>query len=261
MLTDVDPALRAALFGTLTLVALFAVLWLWYDTSGSQDSGWPWRIGGSLLVVLTLPAVVLGAANFDSSRDTLFNVLAVMALVASPAALLAVGAYSIWGKTPVSGDMPWQQTTGGGAMDPTITGGMGGSDEYPMPPTLTTGPGLTEATQTATRLPVRSDAFLFVKEGPDKGRQFPLPDVAIIGRSNGCAIVLDDRRVSNEHAQVKRADGQYIFTDLRSTNGSFFVVAGREEPVRTAQVLVDGDLVRIGRTLLGFVDTRRAARR
>jgi pSer/pThr/pTyr-binding forkhead associated (FHA) protein len=86
-------------------------------------------------------------------------------------------------------------------------------------------------------------------------------DVVVIGRGNGCAVTLDDRRVSSQHAQVKETGDQFVFTDLQSTNGSFLVVGGRDEPIRSSQVLVDGDEIRLGQTVLEFVDTPRGRRR
>ena len=60
---------RAVLFGAVFLIPLFAILWVWYDTSGREDSArWYWRLILSVLVLLTTPAVVLGAANLDASH-------------------------------------------------------------------------------------------------------------------------------------------------------------------------------------------------
>ena len=41
-----------------------------------------------------------------------------------------------------------------------------------------------------------------------------------IGRNNGNALTLPDYHLSGEHGQVFQEDEQYIYRDLRSTNGS-----------------------------------------
>ncbi|HUQ42284.1 MAG TPA: DUF3662 and FHA domain-containing protein [Candidatus Limnocylindrales bacterium] len=67
------------------------------------------------------------------------------------------------------------------------------------------------------------------------------PDPVLIGRDPQNDIVLDDRRVSRKHAEVRLRLGRYTLYDLQSTNGTY--VNGR----RVAEkVLDDGDKVSIG---------------
>ena len=64
-----DQIVRAVFFGVVFLVPLVAVLWLWYDSSGRIGSGrWFWRLLLTAVVLLTVPAVALGAANLDNSQ-------------------------------------------------------------------------------------------------------------------------------------------------------------------------------------------------
>ena len=240
---DWEPMARAGLFGGIFLLALFAVLWVWYDSAGGEGNGWAWRIAATLLVGLTVPAIVLGAANLDAGRETLLTILAWLNIAAGVAALLAVAAYATWGRA---------------RLEPSYEMALGNDDWTVIPNPVPT-PAPTQAGPAARR-PVRADAYLVAKAGPEKGRQFPLDGTLVIGRSDRCDIQLEDRRVSTEHAQVKHADGAFIFTDLRSTNGSFLLVEGREEQIRTAQVLIDGDELRIGHTVLQFVDATKGGR-
>jgi len=63
----------------------------------------------------------------------------------------------------------------------------------------------------------------------------------LIGRDPGNDVVLDDRRVSRKHAEIRLRLGRYTLYDLQSTNGTY--VNGR----RVAEkVLDDGDRVSIG---------------
>jgi len=70
-----------------------------------------------------------------------------------------------------------------------------------------------------------------------------------IGRSDGCAVVLDSRSVSRLHALVQRIEGgDYCLIDLGSRNGSF--VNGRR--VTIPVTLQDGDRIVFGDERLSF---------
>jgi hypothetical protein len=83
-------------------------------------------------------------------------------------------------------------------------------------------------------------------EVPAERRRIPLgPDAVTIGRDPENDLVLDDRRVSRRHAEIRLRLGRYTLYDLQSTNGTF--VNGR----RVAEVVLsDGDRVQIGGTEL-----------
>ena len=67
------------------------------------------------------------------------------------------------------------------------------------------------------------------------------PDPVLIGRDPQNDVVLDDRRVSRKHAEIRLRLGRYTLYDLQSTNGTY--VNGR----RVAEkVLENGDKVSIG---------------
>jgi len=67
------------------------------------------------------------------------------------------------------------------------------------------------------------------------------PDPVLIGRDPQNDVVLDDRRVSRKHAEVRLRLGRYTLYDLQSTNGTY--VNGR----RVAEkVLEDQDKISIG---------------
>jgi adenylate cyclase len=83
------------------------------------------------------------------------------------------------------------------------------------------------------------------------GRRFPLasgPSWAI-GRSDGCAVVLDSRSVSRLHALIQRMEtGDFCLIDLGSRNGSF--VNGRR--VSIPVTLHDQDKILFGDQTLCF---------
>ncbi len=74
--------------------------------------------------------------------------------------------------------------------------------------------------------------------------------VSTIGRGVENDIVIVSKRVSREHARIRR-DGRKLFLeDLNSTNGTFL----NEQRVLSPQLLRDGDQVMIGDILFTFHD-------
>lgn len=90
-------------------------------------------------------------------------------------------------------------------------------------------------------------ASLVVHEGDDR-REIALgPEPLAIGRDPQNDIVLDDRRVSRKHTEIRLRLGRYTLYDLQSTNGTY--VNGR----RVAEVvLADGDRIAVGGVELQF---------
>ncbi len=88
---------------------------------------------------------------------------------------------------------------------------------------------------------------LVVVEPPaTRGTEYPLADELTVGRAPGCAITIDDTFVSQLHARVFVADGQFMVEDLGSTNGTFL----NRRKVGPPEVLQPGDLLQVGNTVL-----------
>jgi FHA domain-containing protein len=90
-------------------------------------------------------------------------------------------------------------------------------------------------------------ATVEVREG-DERREIALgPEALAIGRDPQNDVIVDDRRVSRKHAEIRLRLGRYTIYDLQSTNGTY--VNGR----RVAEVVLsDGDRVAIGGVELHF---------
>lgn len=234
-----DPLGRAALFGGIFLTAVILICFHWYDTL-DRPGRWTWRSIWLVLAVATLPAVVLGAANLDTERETLLNVFAWTSIAAGWLVVGSLAGYWMWGRQSA--------LDSGGGQGLTIPEPVPFPDPIPEP-----------IPEPRPQRPVRADAYLVVKAGAGRGRQYPVAQTVIIARRNG-DVPLDDERVSNPHGQIKQAGGNYTFTDLGSTNGSFLLVAGREEPISRPQTLMHGDQLRVGRTVLEFLVTGRDGR-
>jgi len=69
----------------------------------------------------------------------------------------------------------------------------------------------------------------------------------VIGRHESCDIILNDHSVSRRQAKIEYQQGEYILTDLASTNGTF--VNGKRI---TTHPLRDGDTIKAGTSLLFF---------
>jgi pSer/pThr/pTyr-binding forkhead associated (FHA) protein len=87
---------------------------------------------------------------------------------------------------------------------------------------------------------------LFVVDGPDVGRSFPLGPQAVIGRDPTAAVNLVDEEVSRRHAVISMDKGHATVEDLGSSNGTFIGstrITGETE-------LAPGERMRVGRTIM-----------
>ncbi|HYF11955.1 MAG TPA: DUF3662 and FHA domain-containing protein [Actinomycetota bacterium] len=101
---------------------------------------------------------------------------------------------------------------------------------------------------TAEPAPGAGGGSLVVRERGGGSRTVTLDrPVTTIGRLPESDVVVDDPGASRQHARIRAADGEYVLSDLGSTNGTFV----NDEQVRE-RVLEDGDRVSIGETVLEF---------
>lgn len=78
------------------------------------------------------------------------------------------------------------------------------------------------------------------------GETFPLRPLTSLGRSPTNSIVIDDSFASSEHAQISLKDGHWWLEDRKSRNGTLL----NGEPIESAIIITDGDIVSIGTTHL-----------
>jgi pSer/pThr/pTyr-binding forkhead associated (FHA) protein len=110
---------------------------------------------------------------------------------------------------------------------------------------------------TSERLLNMAHVTLSILEGLERGRVFRSIETPVtIGREEDNSIQLNDERVSRLHAKLQEDQGQVIFTDLHSTNGSR--VNGHPVQLR---VLRPGDHLQIGRCTLLFGSEEEIAER
>jgi len=83
----------------------------------------------------------------------------------------------------------------------------------------------------------------------DDGTMHPLlEETSTVGRTPANAIALRDVSVSAKHAQVVRTAEGFVIEDVGSRNGTFV----NSEKLTGKRLLVDGDLVRLGKIILTF---------
>lgn len=90
---------------------------------------------------------------------------------------------------------------------------------------------------------------IVIESGAGRGNSIDLPaNDIVIGRDFSNYIVVDDGKVSGNHAKLLFNSGAWVITDLGSTNGTF-VNGGK---VVGQQQLSNGDKIKIGDTVLVF---------
>ncbi len=94
--------------------------------------------------------------------------------------------------------------------------------------------------------------MLIVYEGELEGQRWIIDqNRMIIGRGTNCEIVLPERRISRQHAQIERDGGSYWLRDLGSKNRTY--VNGQEMGDKP-YLLKDGDEIQIALCVkMGFV--------
>ena len=84
-------------------------------------------------------------------------------------------------------------------------------------------------------------AWLVAIDGEHAGRRFPLDAPCLVGRGPYNHVVLDDTRISRQHAKISPESGGHVVYDLNSANGSFV-----NDVQIKRQRLAPNDVVRFG---------------
>ncbi len=79
-------------------------------------------------------------------------------------------------------------------------------------------------------------------------KEYELRDGMTFGRSNDVAVHIEDDYASGKHAQMRIDNGQWIYEDLGSTNGSWQDRKRITSPIRIKR----GTVLKIGNTELRF---------
>ena len=87
-------------------------------------------------------------------------------------------------------------------------------------------------------------------------KEYPfLKDSVTIGREEDNTIVIPNLAVSGYHARIDKAGGEFIITDLQSTNGTFL-----NNKKIVSQKLAHGDNILVGKHIILFVASEKKAK-
>ena len=92
------------------------------------------------------------------------------------------------------------------------------------------------------------EAILVVQGGLNDGELVPLGDTIKMGRLSENDVVVREKGVSRNHAEIVETDTEYRLRDLSSTNGT----SVNGEQIVGDCVLKDGDTVRLGTSKVSF---------
>jgi diguanylate cyclase (GGDEF)-like protein len=93
------------------------------------------------------------------------------------------------------------------------------------------------------------EACLVVIYGNELGRKYSLESPSVtLGRSNKCDVQIDQESVSRAHSKITNAGRSVKIRDLGSTNGTYV-----NDELVEERPLVDGDFIKIGRTIFKFL--------
>lgn len=97
--------------------------------------------------------------------------------------------------------------------------------------------------------PLAEALLVPISDSPSDGRaqetRLSQTQVVTIGRQEGIHLLIDHPTVSRRHAEIRFANGQYILSDLNSSNGTF--VNDVRMPPSSTHVLAPKDRVRFGK--------------
>lgn len=97
-------------------------------------------------------------------------------------------------------------------------------------------------------------AWLLALNGDLLGKWFPLEAPCLVGRAALNHVIIDDPRISRQHAKIAQEEGGYVIYDLNSANGTFV----DDQPVKRKK-LEYGSTVRFGPYAFSFKESRERA--
>jgi pSer/pThr/pTyr-binding forkhead associated (FHA) protein len=94
--------------------------------------------------------------------------------------------------------------------------------------------------------------ILLIQDPQGQMAELPLLQKLVLGRSSSCDFKIEDSKISGKHCTFESTSkGEVVFTDLESTNGSFF----NNSQINKTVVRIN-DVIKIGGTTIK-IDERR----
>lgn len=235
-------------------VAAVVTFWVFYDAQQRGIEAASWKMVTALGILLVLPSLVIKLFEAEIIASMLTSALTLdwgtvmstwrtialcgyIGILGLVLGIVAAFGYAVAGtgeRPPLPPPIPQQLPPTERAAPPPA----------PAPPPT---PRLEPTRPLVERAPAL--AWLVIRSGPRAGQQFGLSTGRnLIGRDGvHCDLVLEDPTVSAQHAQVRFERSRFVIYDLASTNGTF---VNKQRVQRW--LLMDGDEIRIGNTILVF---------
>ena len=98
---------------------------------------------------------------------------------------------------------------------------------------------------------------LLLTIGDGSRQEHPVVGASVLGRGPDSDIRVDDMSVSRTHAFITYVRGAYWLTDANSTNGTYV----NDSELTAPTIIVDGDVLKLGDTVLLFSESMAHALR
>lgn len=97
-----------------------------------------------------------------------------------------------------------------------------------------------------------SPSRIVIINGDEAGAAYPIKGMVTFGRARSNTVFLRDVKISRQHAQIEERAGQYVLTDLNSSNGTF--VNG--ERIKE-HVLSNNDEIQMGDVVMQYQEEKK----
>jgi len=236
------------------LIALIAVVWLFYDSTNRRLPAIGWRLGTVLSALLILPAMIFrfSSAETQLSLDPFVETIFYLGLIGGILpAVLAIGYYVTYrGLVGCANGHVYEAVLG---QCPECTRAAQASvpspiqQAYPSPQSI-------PPPQPEPLPPIRpkANAWLVSRDG----RNYQLcQGETTIGRSSSNDVQFSgETTVSRQHAKILEKDGRFYLTDLASSTGTRV----NNRIIRQTTLLESDDEIQFGeRVIVRFVTTQR----
>ena len=110
--------------------------------------------------------------------------------------------------------------------------------------------------QPSSKPPPAVLVVIHAQDPAEQGRRYPLGDEDVtMGRDRANTVVVPSESASRRHARIFVSGGAHVLVDLESTNGTLLNGKAVAE-----QTLRDGDVIRVGSTVLRYALVEEARR-
>jgi len=242
------------------LLAMAAVVWLFYDSQTRRIRALGWQMGAILVAVLVLPTLVYRFVSLDTraTLDPFKEVFFYLGLLGGiiPAVIAAGYFVSFRGMVGCDKGHVYESTLPKCPVCEAEAASMAPAGGYaappPLPPMQDDGPTeMPQVRRSASSSKKRAGAWLVDSSNNHRYELF-VGDTRVGRKSDDNDVVIHDPAISKEHALIREANGHFTVYDRGSATGT--LVNGKR--LRGPMMLENGDEITIGDTTVRFVSSQ-----